>query len=249
VSALDVLEGATFAAYEGASVDASSTPRAIVAARVEPGSVGQSMCGNDVAVLQLAEPLRDVTPLTLRLEGPPIVGEAAVPVGYGYATPGDDTTLYTRRMRTDAIVATLGPASTVSGDVRLTEAEWTLSVGPCAGDSGGPALDGTGAVIGVMSRGVQASCTDMIYGRIDAHAAWLSEEIAASYARTGTSPPDDAAIAVDDAGAPDGGAVVDAGVAGGSGGCTASGSSRPGALAWLALVAGVVVSLRRRSPR
>ena len=60
----------------------------------------------------------------------------------------------------------------------VLENEWVGTGGPCSGDSGGPAFDVDGRIIGVVSRG-QAGCTEPVFSDISSRAAWLSAEIAA----------------------------------------------------------------------
>ena len=50
--------------------------------------------------------------------------------------------------------------------------EWRGDHGVCNGDSGGPALDRQGFVIGVTSRG-PAGCEAPIYGGLQGHAPWI----------------------------------------------------------------------------
>jgi hypothetical protein len=52
--------------------------------------------------------------------------------------------------------------------------EWRGDHGICNGDSGGPAIDGEGFVIGVTSRG-PAGCDDPVYGDLTGHAPWLRD--------------------------------------------------------------------------
>ncbi len=52
--------------------------------------------------------------------------------------------------------------------------EWRGDHGICNGDSGGPAIDGDGFVIGVTSRGPMG-CDNPIYGSLLGHADWIRE--------------------------------------------------------------------------
>jgi hypothetical protein len=162
----------------------ASKPIAVAEVTVLPDSAGKPLCGNDVALLRLASPLTAITPIPLRVDAPPVSGETFTGVGYGSSKPAPDDDSGTRRARTDLAVASVG----ASGD-RTLESEWIAAEGPCAGDSGSPALDAEGASFGVMSRGPKSKCQSMIYQRIDVHAAWLKEHALASASRLGTSPP------------------------------------------------------------
>jgi hypothetical protein len=57
-----------------------------------------------------------------------------------------------RRSRSDVVVESVG-AVNEDGRVKSTATEWVADIGPCGGDSGSPALDGAGLLIGIMSRG------------------------------------------------------------------------------------------------
>jgi hypothetical protein len=59
------------------------------------------------------------------------------------------------------------------GDIR--DNEWVGSGGPCSGDSGGPALDADGRVIGVVSRG-KDPCVDPVFGDVATRASWIRTE-------------------------------------------------------------------------
>ena len=142
-----------------------------------------TLCGNDLALLRLVDPLTKPKPIALRVATPPIVDEPLTVVGYGASQGGPDTTSGTRRSRGDVVVSSVGETD------RAIEGEWTVSEGPCSGDSGGPALDALGASIGVMSRGDQATCKGMVYERLDTHAAWLQAAARDSAKRLGGAPP------------------------------------------------------------
>lgn len=204
-------------------------------------SAATALCGNDVALLRLASSLDPALAIAPRLEGPPLEGESVTVVGYGAAAGGTDTTSGKRRVRDDVSVAAIGPQLP-----RYLESEWTISEGPCAGDSGSPAFGADGRAIGVMSRGNKATCADMIYERVDTHAAWLRQEARASYLRAGLEVP--AWIEPPLQGEPDGGAMSPPTDAGGCRVDPLSGPSTEGA-AFVVLVAMTLVRRRRVEPR
>lgn len=142
-----------------------------------------TLCGNDVALLRLAEPLTKLAPIALRVATPPVVDEPLTVVGYGATKGGPDTSSGTRRSRSGVTVRSVGLTE------RAIEGEWTVSEGPCVGDSGGPALDASGVSIGVMSRGDQQTCEGMVYERLDVHAAFLRTAVQASAKRLGGAVP------------------------------------------------------------
>jgi hypothetical protein len=151
---------------------------------IEAGSTGGALCGADVALIRLVVPLKSVTPLPVRVSGPPVQGESFTAVGYGVWNVDQQDDSGTRR-----IVTGLSVESASASD-RTAEGEWIADRGPCAGDSGSPAIATDGSVIGVMSRGSKATCAHMIYESVDTHADWLREQVKISSAALGIEPPD-----------------------------------------------------------
>lgn len=104
-----------------------------------------NLCNHDLALLVLDAPLRDVPIAPLRLDGETKVGEPLRMVGWGITETTNTPPV--RRARPDVPVVALGPSEgTGPGELRVGE-------GGCAGDSGGPAIAASGAVVGVLSRG------------------------------------------------------------------------------------------------
>lgn len=244
------LFGAPAAASQFKVYPQTQTPRSsagaleVVEVLVPPNTTGASMCGNDIALLRLASPLDGVTPLPLRLSKPPVPGEPLTVVGYG-ANGTDRTAIGTRHTRSGVTVESVG-ATMLGSWLLTTETEWIVSEGPCGGDSGGPAIDKDGRIVGVMSRGPSTECKSMIYERVDSFAPWLRGYV-------GENPPP---IAVDAGSAPDvsGGPAssVSSSVSSNDpgtttvtrNGCqTTSARPRPGA-PFLAVVAALVFALR-----
>ena len=179
-----------------AVVGEKSKALAVAEVLVEEGSTGQSLCGHDVALLRLANPVQGIEPVGLRVDAPPVASEGFTAVGYGVTSSAEQASSGTRRSREALHVLSLGePARTGDG-------EWIADFGACAGDSGSPALDAAGLSFGVMSRGDQRTCANMIYERVDTHAAFLQEQARASATRLGAAPPSWARLA--DAGTSDG---------------------------------------------
>ena len=170
-------------AYAETILSASSKPLAVAEVTVLPGSVGQSMCGNDLAILRLQAPLDGVAPLAMSLSAPPAVGDMFTAIGYGLPSPTDVNGGDRRRSRSGLLVASIG-AST-----RTSDGEWIADTGPCAGDSGSPAIGADGTAIGVMVRGPKSTCVSMIYERVDVHADFLIEQVKASAVRLGVAVP------------------------------------------------------------
>src|SRR5262249_6333011 len=113
------------------------------------------LCGQDVALLVLDEPVHadEATPLIPRVDSAITKGDAYSAVGLG-ATDGAGPASGIRRRRDGLVVSCVGGGCTFT---LARPAEWIGDHGVCAGDSGGPALDDAGRVIGVTSRGL-AEC-------------------------------------------------------------------------------------------
>lgn len=183
-------------------------------ARIFP-AVGAPACGNDLAVIQLDSPLEDVLAVEPRFE-PPDVGEPVSVVGYGNNGAVVDAN-YIRRRRDDRRVISVG--RTTNGDRVVTvDNEWMIDEGPCGGDSGGPALDAQGKLVGIMSRGSPATCQSMVYNRIDTAEGWLKEQASLAALALGDTPPDWVTNVAnpEDAGAMRADATVDSGLDSGS---------------------------------
>jgi Trypsin len=135
-----------------------------------PGS--RSVCGRDLALVVLASPIdaRSASPIPPRLAASPFREEGYSAVGYG-ATEGDGDDPGLRRRRDALHVVCVGSAC---GSGQVTQAEWRGDHGVCNGDSGGPALDRQGFVIGVTSRG-PSGCESPIYGGLLDHAPWIRD--------------------------------------------------------------------------
>lgn len=135
---------------------------------VPPGD--SYVCGRDLAVVHLREPIWDAETLSPRLSHDPVEEEPYSAVGFGDDEAGQAGV----RRRRDALrVHCVGDSCGGSGSV--DGREWRGEDGICAGDSGGPALDEDGRIIGVTSRG-PAGCANAVYGGLPAWGAWLQAE-------------------------------------------------------------------------
>jgi hypothetical protein len=141
---------------------------------VSPGAEG--VCGRDLATIVLSGRVDDVAkPIQPRVVEAVESWEVYSAIGFG-ASEGDGDDAGIRRRRDDLTVLCVGPAcSTPEVDGR----EWRGNHGVCNGDSGGPAVDANGHVIGITSRG-PSGCDDPIYGGLVAHRDWITGE--ATYA-------------------------------------------------------------------
>jgi hypothetical protein len=147
---------------------------------------------DDLAVILLREPVRDVSPLPVAAPAP-VVGEATLTVGHGRTGPGP----------AGPSNAALGAAQTVSAacpsaygarlfhpDRHLCTLDATASASQaCAGDSGSPVMvqrNGTWAVAGVVVWGGETYGRDCGEGlpdvseRVDAHLPLLTATTAVS---------------------------------------------------------------------
>jgi hypothetical protein len=127
------------------------------------------VCGADIALVETSEqvPASVAEPLEPRLDAFVSRGEVYTAIGYG-GVRDDGTGSGVRRSRRDLRVLCAGSDC---GTAVATE-EFLGQVGTCEGDSGGPAIDETGRVIGVLSRGGD-DCTQPIYGSTTAWARLL----------------------------------------------------------------------------
>jgi hypothetical protein len=168
--------------------------------RAAPGT--DNLCGYDVALVILEGKgigATKATPLVPRLDTPPVAGDIYTAIGYGNTDPeggGSGT-----RMRIDGNTVTCtGLECPVSSSV--TASEWRGDAPTCSGDSGGPAIDAEGRVMGALSRG-PSGCTSSVYGDVSAwrdfiiettlEAADLGEIDPPYWAITGSSEPPPAA--------------------------------------------------------
>ncbi len=134
-----------------------------------PDASDADLCGTDVALLVLRTPLAGVTPLIPRVDMEVEPGEAYSAVGYGIdeSVAGRPSGV---RKRLEGLTVTCAGTDCALPDVRANE--WVGSGGPCSGDSGGPALDSAGRVVGVVSRG-KDPCREPVFSSVAARADWL----------------------------------------------------------------------------
>jgi Trypsin len=128
-----------------------------------------ALCGADIALLILNGQFNDrIAPITPRLDTPMVSGEAFTAVGFGSAL--DQGAAGTRRALANVEVV-CGANECGAPDV-LTNTEFLGEQAVCEGDSGGPALDANGEVVGVASR-TGDECTWAIYSEVSPWRDWI----------------------------------------------------------------------------
>jgi Trypsin len=150
------------------------------------------LCGNDQAILILAKSMTtaEATPLVPRVDDPIAPMDPYYAVGYGATMDDDVGTGAGQRRRLDGLavscVGTGCPTGLTVPDVKSTE--WKGAKGICHGDSGGPAIDLQGRVIGVTSRG-GTGCFQPVYGAVQGLAQWIKDSTIHGAAVAGVAAP------------------------------------------------------------
>jgi len=163
----------TFTILVGSDIR-TAKPVAIGSRVITPAS--DVLCEHDIALIELDRPVAGVTPLALgSLSGVKTVR------GVGFGKRGDNLDAGKKMARANVAVKA------------SSAAEFVVGVLSCNGDSGGPALDSKGRVVGVVSRGgpnCDGPNAQNIYTRTDAFHALIQQaldETAGSNTATGTS--------------------------------------------------------------
>lgn len=134
---------------------------------------GESVCGQDIALVILEKPIFDIQPITPRVHGPSTYGETFSTVGYGLTDPEDPRSFGSRQRATGSAVRCTGEECVRLSDGAIRPSEWASIDAPiCSGDSGGPALDAEGLVFGVASRG-DLDCEIAVYGDVASYGAFI----------------------------------------------------------------------------
>jgi hypothetical protein len=131
---------------------------------------GEDTCGYDVALIILDQnvPSSISTPAVPRIDREVVPGETYTAVGYGVNEDGNSTG---SRMQRGGLEIACQPGSCGSG---VESTEFRGETGICSGDSGGPALDADGKVVGVVSRG-GPDCSVPVYGTVTAWRDFLTK--------------------------------------------------------------------------
>jgi MYXO-CTERM domain-containing protein len=211
-----------------ADVRTNATRYAVSDVILPTGADQTSVCGNDIALLVLAQSIAlpaYVTPvLTPPMTDHTVWGTTVTDIGYGLATPTDTagTTAGIRRIKQDVQLACIPNDKTFTDCFpsmagAMTAAEFASGNATCEGDSGSNAFEqksfdaGSWVSFGVLSRGgtVNGTCVGGIYTRFDAWSSLIIDAAQQAAAMGGYPPPPWA-------GGPDGGGVLPDGGADGS---------------------------------
>jgi len=156
-----------------------------------------NLCNHDLALLEIAPPVTSVAPARLNLDAAPSDAEAVTVIGWGVTDQQNLTR--TRATRTGVDVLAVGPATFEGVDVPPND--FLLGESICDGDSGAPAFDGDGVVLGVASfgsNGTTASASDPASACVDAGSGIINtftslgpfaSTIVQAFADTGAPPP------------------------------------------------------------
>jgi hypothetical protein len=145
----------------------------------------KTLCDNDIALVLLDRPVEGASIVPVKLDAKPAKGDRVTVVGWGIADDSPDPP--TRRQRTEVEILDVGPAE------QIGPAEFRVGEGTCKGDSGGPAIAASGAVLGALSRGGNTTggigadaCIGgtNVFSSVAAHA----DLIRAGYAKAGQEP-------------------------------------------------------------
>jgi hypothetical protein len=128
------------------------------------------LCGSDIALLILGGQFVEssIAPIAPRLDEPAERGELFTAVGFGSALEAGDPGV---RRALSGLSILCGPDDCNAPQL-LTTREFVGEQGVCDGDSGGPALDGSGRVVGVASRATE-DCGLAVYSAVAPWRDWI----------------------------------------------------------------------------
>jgi hypothetical protein len=148
-------------------------------------------CGQDQAILILADNIApsEAVPLVPRVDSMLAKAEEYYAIGYGVTSDNDvnGSTAGVRRRR-DNLFVDCAETECIGVSQYVKDTEWIGDTGICSGDSGGPALDLQGRVVGVTSRGA-ANCSSPVYGSVHSWGDWIKATVVHGAELGGYDPP------------------------------------------------------------
>jgi hypothetical protein len=181
----DLASGDAIAVTSDATVDRDS--RWFRGTKVHVPPEGVDNCGYDIAIVELAGagvPSTVAIPHVPRIDSLVTTGERYTAVGYGLTQENADD--YGTRQLRDGLTVQCEPGSCDSAFVRARE--FVGETGVCNGDSGGPALDDAGRVVGVVSRG-STDCDAPVYVAVSHWRDFIMSVALEASERAGLAPP------------------------------------------------------------
>lgn len=159
----DLLCAADGTAIEGGRIGADLDPQSLVVyggqrqTNLEPRARGaqlvhdeaDNLCNHDIAFIVLDRDVSDLPVAALRFSDTTEPGERLTSVGWGLTKQGELPKV--RLQRPDVEVLDVGPSQDTPPN------ELVVGESVCSGDSGGPALSASGAVVAVVSSGGNGS--------------------------------------------------------------------------------------------
>jgi len=146
---------------------------------------------SDIALLRLVKPLKlntDVQPISLGVSSPSI-GESVTVSGWGLTSnsPGTSVSSVLQAV-TIPIRDPIDCQLTTDMTVAFCAGQASPIEDSCRGDSGGPAVDSSGFLVGIVSYGLGDICDGRgVYTRVDVFDSWASDTVDSNLPNTTSS--------------------------------------------------------------